>query len=128
MAGSLSYTQWWLTTHSSLPHAHPAVFGSQLCQRDRQASIDDPTHCTTMNRFLISNSAQQSSQLSIPEPAAPYRLAVVDSRSFTNQQYVDQLMRSFTAQHGMPSLIVSGGARGVDTLAERWTYRNAVPI
>ena len=38
-----------------------------------------------------------------------------------------QAMDDWIEEHGKPDVIVSGGARGADTLAEQWAQRNSVP-
>jgi len=45
------------------------------------------------------------------------RLAIVGSREFTNYQKLKDILDPFKEQ---VSLVVSGGARGADRLAERW--------
>ena len=56
------------------------------------------------------------------------RLAIVGSREFTDYDLLCNTMKDFIAKHGMPSSIVSGGARGADTLAERWAKENDVGV
>jgi hypothetical protein len=52
------------------------------------------------------------------------KLAVVGSRTITNYEFVKKLLDK---QKENISLIVSGGAKGVDTLAERWAKENGIP-
>ena len=86
-----------------------------------------------MERYLIPQPPPQphdttpSISHTTAEPTT-YRLAIVGSRHFTDQQYVDRIMAAYTAEHGMPSLVVSGGARGVDRLAEGWARQHRVAV
>jgi predicted Rossmann fold nucleotide-binding protein DprA/Smf involved in DNA uptake len=50
------------------------------------------------------------------------KYAVIGSRSFTDYQYVESIL----SQHNI-TMIVSGGADGVDTLAERYADYNNIP-
>lgn len=52
------------------------------------------------------------------------RLAVVGSRTITDYNFVKGLLDK---QKDNISLIVSGGAKGVDTLAEQWANENEIP-
>jgi hypothetical protein len=47
---------------------------------------------------------------------------VTGSRDFKDREYIWRVL-----DHHMPSLIVHGGATGVDTLADQWAYWNGVP-
>ena len=53
------------------------------------------------------------------------KLAVVGSRSITDYSFIKRLL-----DRKLDSIecIISGGARGVDTLAERWANENRIPI
>lgn len=53
------------------------------------------------------------------------RLAVVGSRTITDYNFVKGLLDK---QKDNISLIVSGGAKGVDTLAEQWANENGISI
>ena len=54
------------------------------------------------------------------------RLAVVGSRSFSNQSRAFHILDRFAARFAV-DLIVSGGARGADTLAASWANARRVP-
>lgn len=60
----------------------------------------------------------------MPNPKAK-KLAVVGSRSITDYSFIKRLL-----DRKLDSIecIISGGARGVDTLAERWANENRIPI
>src|SRR5690242_4999307 len=51
------------------------------------------------------------------------RIGVVGSRSFNDYEL---LKRMLDAYKGMVSLIVSGGAAGADSMAEKWALENNV--
>ena len=57
-----------------------------------------------------------------------YVLAIVGSTDFVDQPYLNNLMGHYTSTYGMPSLVVSGGAKGVDTLARNWARWNGVAV
>jgi hypothetical protein len=55
------------------------------------------------------------------------KLAIVGSRDFRDQALLDQTVDDFLIKQGcMPVLVVSGGARGADTLAEHWARKHKI--
>jgi len=50
------------------------------------------------------------------------KVAVIGSRSFNDYERVKQTLSSMTI-----TLIISGGAKGADTLAERYAKENGIP-
>ena len=52
------------------------------------------------------------------------KLAIVGSRNFTDYTYFCQVVAQVK---GKITLIISGGARGADTLAERYAKEKAIP-
>jgi len=62
-----------------------------------------------------------SEQNETQQPTAKYKLAVVGSREFKNEQQVFQIL---DAAKDSITLVISGGATGADTLAERWADIN----
>lgn len=50
---------------------------------------------------------------------APIRIAVVGSRKFTNQGYMDKVLDEYLELLG-PFVVITGGATGADTCAIRW--------
>lgn len=57
------------------------------------------------------------------------KLAIVGSRDFTNQKLLDETIDEYLIKQGcMPELVVSGGARGADTLAENWARKHKIPL
>lgn len=55
-------------------------------------------------------------------------LAIIGSREFTDQVKFELYLHEAIEQWGMPDKIVSGGARGADTLGERWAKANGYTI
>lgn len=53
------------------------------------------------------------------------KLAVVGSRTITDYNFVKGLLDK---QKDNISHIISGGAKGVDTLAEQWANENDIPV
>ena len=54
-------------------------------------------------------------------------LAVVGSRDFTDKVAFKRAVAAWIAAHGTPTRIVSGGAPGADTLAERYAKESGIP-
>lgn len=58
-----------------------------------------------------------------------YKLAVVGSRDFCNKEYLYAELDHFVIMRGRPEVMISGGCRGVDTLANQWAIdRQIHPI
>ena len=55
------------------------------------------------------------------------KLAIVGSRSFTDYKLLSDTLRPFLIEHD-DLIIVSGGARGADSLAARWANANHLPL
>lgn len=53
------------------------------------------------------------------------KVAVIGGRDFTNYSLMKLVLDKYHAKYGI-SIIVSGGARGADTLAERWAKENQI--
>jgi len=51
------------------------------------------------------------------------KIAIVGSRSFNDYQYFQQMLKWFTF-----SYIISGGAKGADTLAKRYAIEHGIPF
>lgn len=55
------------------------------------------------------------------------RLAIVGSRNFTNYEVFKETLEDYlTTRKLRPTLIVSGGATGVDSMAERWAKESSL--
>lgn len=54
------------------------------------------------------------------------RVAIVGSRIFDDYKLLEKTMDSFVIKHGIPNLVVSGGAKGADTLGELWAKKNGI--
>lgn len=55
-------------------------------------------------------------------------LAVVGYRNFHDYDFVAQALDAYIAKHGKPEAIVSGAAKGVDTLAADYAKRNNIRL
>lgn len=55
-----------------------------------------------------------------------YKLAIVGSRTFTDKNLFNSTLEKYIIDHGLPTTIVSGGAAGADTLAERWAVAHGI--
>lgn len=56
------------------------------------------------------------------------KVAICGSRVFTNYQIFEQHVKDWENQYGSISLIISGGASGVDQLAERYAKDHQIEI
>lgn len=56
------------------------------------------------------------------------KLAIVGSRDFTDYETFQQALAEFISEYGMPTSIISGGARGADSMAEKWSLEEDIPI
>jgi hypothetical protein len=56
------------------------------------------------------------------------KLAIVGSRDMTDEEFFEKCLNSFIEKYGKPSMIISGGARGADTLAKRYAIKNNIPL
>lgn len=56
------------------------------------------------------------------------RIIIAGSRGITDPTIVDKGMRSLITKLGLPTEIVSGGAKGVDELGERWAKQMGIPV
>ena len=48
------------------------------------------------------------------------KLAIVGSRTITDEKFVNRILNCYKFMFGKPSLVISGGAKGVDQLGEAW--------
>ena len=55
-------------------------------------------------------------------------IAIVGSRSFSNFDLLNEVMSEIIEKEGNFSNVVSGGAKGCDTLANEWAISNGVNI
>jgi hypothetical protein len=56
-----------------------------------------------------------------------YKLAIVGARTFNDVALFESTMKEYVLKHGLPSMVVSGGARGADELGERWANAQGIP-
>jgi hypothetical protein len=56
------------------------------------------------------------------------KLAVVGSRTFENYELLCALLGEQWYQHGKKLIIVTGGATGADSLAEKWAKDNGIEV
>jgi predicted Rossmann fold nucleotide-binding protein DprA/Smf involved in DNA uptake len=58
------------------------------------------------------------------------KLAIIGSRGLDKLQVTNDLITKCVKEFckSMPSLIISGGAKGVDTLAEEWAKTENIPV
>ena len=57
------------------------------------------------------------------------KLAVVGCRDFEDYDFFKRYLEAIIKVHSLePVEIVSGGAKGADSLAERWANENNIPI
>ena len=56
------------------------------------------------------------------------KLAIVGSRNFNDQDYFNNIIDLFINENGLPSMIISGGASGADTLAKNYAVSRNIPL
>ena len=56
------------------------------------------------------------------------RLAVVGSREWADRDRLFSELAAWIRDHGRPTCIISGGARGADTLAQAYAAANNIPF
>lgn len=56
------------------------------------------------------------------------KLAIVGGRTFTDYVAFEKIVDAHIQKIGIPILIISGGAQGVDTLTERYATEHDIPI
>lgn len=56
------------------------------------------------------------------------RLGIVGCRYFNNWEKFSAFMERYEKEYGLPDEVVSGGAAGIDTLAERWAKEKSIPM
>lgn len=61
-------------------------------------------------------------------PKSEIRLAIVGSRSITDEALVERIFNVFKFMFGEPKEIISGGAKGPDSFGENWAKKNNIPI
>ena len=57
-------------------------------------------------------------------------LAIVGWRGMNEKEHKDifnETVEKFISQYGMPTMVVSGGARGADTMGENWAKSHDIP-
>lgn len=52
------------------------------------------------------------------------KIAIVGSRSFDSYDEIESHLEQYK---GQATLVISGGAKGVDTFGERWAIKNSIP-
>jgi hypothetical protein len=55
------------------------------------------------------------------------RLAIVGGRDFTDTTKFEEIVNNYINEIGTPSLIISGGAKGVDNFAENHALKYNIP-
>lgn len=48
-------------------------------------------------------------------------------RKFADIRFVYDKLDGVASEHGLPSLLIHGAARGVDSIADRWAQVNGIP-
>lgn len=55
-------------------------------------------------------------------------LGIVGYRNFTDREMFETIVEDWIEKNGKPSIIVSGGANGVDTLAREYAIKHGYPL
>lgn len=56
------------------------------------------------------------------------RLAIIGSRNYNNKDLFYNTIDAWIVEHGKPSVIISGGCKGADKLAESYAHERKIPI
>jgi hypothetical protein len=81
-----------------------------------------------MQRFMIRSASSPEVVGSGRGSMIHYRLAIVGSRTFTDQALFERVMTAYVERYGVPTRVVSGGADGADTLARQWANARSLPL
>lgn len=54
------------------------------------------------------------------------KLAIVGSRNINDRKFVNRLLNAYRFIFNLPELVISGGARGIDTFGEQWAKDNDI--
>ena len=54
------------------------------------------------------------------------KVAIIGSRDFKNKNLINETMETFIKEHEI-ECIISGGAKGADTMGVQWANRNNIP-
>lgn len=54
------------------------------------------------------------------------KLAIVGSRNFCDERMFLKVLGTWIDVYGTPSVIISGGAKGADTFAEKYAEKNSI--
>lgn len=83
----------------------------------------------TPNRYTDKNLEAFGAMLQNLTDKLPVQLLVSGSRIITNPEYVKMVINNtLTIYNLAPALLISGGAKGVDTCAELWAKENSIEI
>lgn len=64
----------------------------------------------------------------LPFPKREIVLAIVGARTCSDFNFVYERLNAFVEHFGMPDRVVSGGARGADSLGEAWAHARHLPV
>jgi len=53
-------------------------------------------------------------------------LAIVGSRTILDEHFVKRILNAYKFLFGKPAKVISGGAKGIDTIAEKWANENNI--
>lgn len=77
---------------------------------------------------MISRNTSEDGTASLGTKGYEMRLAIVGHRHYKNYNVFRKILTDFSKKYGLPNMIVSGGARGVDALAEQYAREKQIPI
>lgn len=55
------------------------------------------------------------------------RVAIVGWRGMKDRKLFDEKLEAFVLQYGNPEMVISGGAKGADTMGEQWAKARGIP-
>lgn len=77
------------------------------------------TNLDTKEEYTITESPKKELQ-------EKFNLAIVGSRTIEDDKFVNRILNCYKFMFGKPKKVISGGAKGIDTIGENWAKENNI--